>query len=130
MTHAVLRLLWNTLCTMFGFSAPAVAGTQDLSDVFRAVMHLLWNDRHEGTREAAAHALGTLGRAVPLVVGEAEAVDCLVDALCDKFAKVSPLPFPTPLHQHTCVGITSFIFFLFHGLGCLRIPFHSWMCSL
>jgi hypothetical protein len=80
---------------MFGFAAPAAvgAGTQDLSDVFRAVMHLLWNDRHEGSREAAAHALGTLGRAVPLVVGEAEAVDCLVDALCDKFAKVSSLPF-------------------------------------
>jgi hypothetical protein len=56
--------------------------------VFQAVMHLLWNDAHEGAREASAHTLGTMGPAVPLIVGEGPAVDCLVDALCDQYAKV------------------------------------------
>jgi hypothetical protein len=68
--------------------------------VFQAVMHLLWNDAHEGAREASAHTLGTMGPAVPLIVGEGPAVDCLVDALCDQYAKVCAC-----VHMCVCVYV-------------------------
>ena len=61
---------------------------QELKDVFLVIIGMLWRDKHENVREAAAHLLGILGPAVPLIAGQRTAVECLVDALSDPLLTV------------------------------------------
>ncbi len=64
------------------------ARTQELKDMFQTIANLLWHDKHDGVREAAAHYLGILGPAVPLTLGHRQAQACLVDALSDPMVNV------------------------------------------